>query len=79
MEGSRAVAETPTHQNSRADESRMDIEGEETEKFEGTEHQTTNNDEMDDEGEEGDDSRRSTVPNTRRRIATKNITGKEQQ
>ena len=46
MEGSRAVAETPTQQNSMADGSRMDVEGEETE-TEGTEHQTTNNDEMD--------------------------------
>ena len=46
LEDSRAVAETPT-QNSVADESRMDVEGEERriQKFESTEHQTTNNDE----------------------------------
>ena len=47
MEGSRAVAETPTQQNSMADESRMDVEEEERriQKFESAEHQTTNNDE----------------------------------
>ena len=48
VEDSRAVAETPTQQKSTTDESRMDVEGEET-----------------------DESRRSTAPNTRRRIATK--------
>ena len=43
MESSRAVAETPT-QNSVADKSRMDVEGEERriQKFESTEHQAKN-------------------------------------
>ena len=48
MEDSRAVAETPTQQNSMTDKSRMDVEG-----------------------EKRDESRSSTAPNTRRRIATK--------
>ena len=46
MKESHAVAETPTQHNSRTDESRMDDDGEERErriqKFDSTEHQTTN-------------------------------------
>ena len=48
MEDSRAVAETPTRRNSVADGSRMDVEEERErriQKFERTEHQTTNSDE----------------------------------
>ena len=75
MEGSRAVAEMPTQQNSMAGGSRMDVEEEERriQEFERTEHKTKNNDEsrMDDNGEEGEDLRSSTVPIIRRRTATK--------
>ena len=55
MEGSRAVAQTPTQQNSTTDESRMDVEEEERDesrKFDSTEHQMTNNDENIDGGEQ---------------------------
>ena len=47
MDSSRAFADTPTKQSSMADESRMDVEGEERriQKFESTEHQKTNCDE----------------------------------
>ena len=70
MEGSRAVA----------DESRIDVEGEERDEFRSSEaeHQETNKtkasmeeSQMDDEGKERDESRSSTEPNTRRRITTK--------
>ena len=79
-EGSRAVAETPTQQNSMADEPRTDVEGGERriQKFEITGHPTPHNNKkrsiedsrMDDEGEKGDEFRSSAVPNTRRLIAT---------
>ena len=49
LKGSRAVAETPKQLNSKADGSRTDVEEERERrirKFEGTEHQTTNNDEI---------------------------------
>ena len=46
MEDSRALAETPTQQNSTTDESRMGVEEEERriQKSKSTEHQTTDND-----------------------------------
>ena len=75
MEGNRAVAETPTQQHSRADGSRMDVEGEERDESRSSKAQnirrrimtktSMKESRMDDDGEEGD------VPNTRRRIATK--------
>ena len=54
MEGGHAVAVTPKQQNETTDESRMDVEGEErqVQKFDTTEHQTTNHDENIDGGEQ---------------------------
>ena len=81
MEGSRAVAETPTQEHSMADGSRMDVEGEERDESRSSKAQnikrrktmktSTEESRMDDEGREGDEFRCSTVPKTRRRIATK--------
>ena len=81
MEGSRAVAEAPTQQNSMADGSRMDVEGEERDESRSSTAQnirrrtmaktSTEESRMDDEGGGGDEFRSSTVPNSRPRIATK--------
>ena len=80
-EGSRAVAETPTQQNSMTDEARMDVAGEERDESRSSEAQdirrrtvtktSMEESRLDDEGEEGDEFRSSTVPNTRRRISTR--------
>ena len=78
MEGSRAVAETPTQQNSRAAGSRMDVEGKERDESRSSKAQnitrrimtktSMERSRMDDEGEEEDELRSSTIPNTRRRM-----------
>ena len=75
MGGSRTVAQTLTQQDSMAEGSRMDVEGEEKDESRNSNAQNirqrmiakTSADEsrMEDEGEEGHESRSSAVPNTR--------------
>ena len=77
MESSRAVA----------DESRMDVQGEERDEFRSSKAQkirrrvktkaSMEESQMDDEGKERDESRSSTEPNTRRRTVTKTSSGRE--
>ena len=86
MEGSRAVAETPTQRISMAGGSKNGRRGgreRRIQEFESTEHQAKNTEasveesRMDDEGEEGDELKSSAVPNTRPRIATTSLEEKK--